>query len=133
MRAAAAVLALALVVASAAGLASCRTPPPRDGVERGSGAAAVDAGAIAPPIDAAPARVSDEECVRLIDHTLEVGLALQRTVKPPEYVPTAEQVAEIRAKLIAQRPCDALTRAQYACALAAGDQAALYDCAADAP
>lgn len=126
-------IASALVFAAA-----CRTPKGAGGGGGGSGAgseggggavgsegqgsAGGGGGEVAAPI-------SDDECLVLIDHTLALGLAEQRASKPAEYVPTAEQVAEIRTKLIAQRPCAELTRPQYVCALAAADQAALYACA----
>lgn len=124
-----------VVLPLALALAACRTPPPRDGTPgggSGSGSAtdgAGSGGSGAALVDATPAPVSDDDCVRFVDHTLEIGLAQQRATKPPEYVPTPAQMAEIRTRLIASRPCAELTRDQYECALAATTQDALYRCA----
>lgn len=108
-------------------LAACRTPaatPPAP--------TPIDAGADptdAAPADPATAAVTEAECVRFVEHTLAIGMAQQRATKPADYVPTDEQVGAIRAKLIASRPCDGMTRGLWRCALAATTQDALYRCA----
>lgn len=121
-------LVSALLLAASAG---CPTPAPRPTDPH---PAPVDAAM--PPSDdaavaeaAAPAPLAEDECVRFIDHTLAVGMAEQRASKPADYVPTDEQVAAIRAKLIASKPCAELTRPQWECALAAATRDALYRCA----
>lgn len=92
---------------------------------------APDAGVDAPEAATAPVAppLTDDECARYVDHVLELGLAAMRASKPAELVPTAEQVAESRARLLATAPCRELPRAAWECALAAADQAALYACA----
>lgn len=80
---------------------------------------------------AEPGPLTREECVALIDHELEVGMADQRARKSADLVPTADQVAALRAKLVAEQvdPCLAMPRAQWTCAMAATTQEALYACA----
>lgn len=127
----------ASLVVLALALAACpRTPAPRGGGGTGSGSSIGSStgsgdndGSGAPPVDAAPVPIGDDDCVRFVDHTLAIGLAQQRATKPPEYVPTPEQMAEIRTRLLASKPCVDLTRPEYECALAATTQDALYRCA----
>lgn len=112
-------------------IAACRTPratpagPHEPAPADAATAPPVDA-AIAPPV-AAP--LTEAECVRLVEHTLEVGMAQQRASKPAELVPTADQLGAIRTRLIASRPCAGLTRPQWQCALDATTQDAMYRCA----
>lgn len=107
-------------------ITGCPTPPPQPPQP----AAPIDA-APAPAVDApaAPAPVTDAECTQFVDHALAVGMAQQRATKRDAYVPTDDQVAVIRANLIASRPCVGLSRPQWTCALAATTQDALYACA----
>ncbi len=115
--------ALAIAAAIACGPRQVAPPP----------AAGPDAGA--------PGRTDDDEitgesaltpddCVRMIDHVLAIGMADQRARKAPELVPTAEQVATIRADMLEEQlaPCLAMPRPQWACALAARTMPALYSC-----
>lgn len=113
-------------------IAACRTPParPAGAPAPGDDAAAVEPTADAAVAEVAPAPLTEAECVRFVDHTIEVGMAQQRATKSEDYVPTAEQVAAIRTRLLAGRPCDGLTRPEWECALAATTQELLYRCAA---
>jgi hypothetical protein len=87
------------------------------------------------PAPAAPAPADDSplteaECVALIDHVLDVGIAHQRRTKKPEEVPTDEQVAQIRGEMrTAMTPeCLELDRASFRCAMAAGTDVELAAC-----
>jgi|JI10StandDraft_1071094.scaffolds.fasta_scaffold07516_1 hypothetical protein len=123
-------LAIAVVL-SACSAPSAPTTPPRPATVDAGGEAEADAGpAVAVAVVAPmPAPVTDEECGRYVDHVLAVGLDAMRATKPADLIPTPEQVAESRGRLLASRPCKELPRAAWACALAARDQAALYACA----
>ena len=123
------VVPLVLVLLS---IAACPSPSAPVGPHGGTAvdaAAAGSPGADAGAVAEAPAPLTDAECTQLVEHTLEIGMAQQRATKPADYVPTDDQVGAIRAKLIASKPCDGLTRPQWECALAASTQDALYRCA----
>jgi hypothetical protein len=117
------------VVLSACSAPSAPTTPPRPATVDAGGEAEADAGPAVAVVAPAPAPVTDEECGRYVDHVLAVGLDAMRATKPADLIPTPEQVAESRGRLLASRPCKELPRAAWACALAARDQAALYACA----
>src|SRR5204862_3348728 len=51
-----------------------------------------------PARTAATGPLTEKECVVLADHMLDVALAEQRATLPPEKVPTAEKVAEVRGR-----------------------------------
>ncbi|MEZ4399687.1 MAG: hypothetical protein R3B06_06695 [Kofleriaceae bacterium] len=122
-RALTALISLSLIVA-------CKPPP----VVAPDPEPAVDAGVpdAAPPVDAAgpvAAQVAPEACAAYVDHVLALGRAAMRANRPDELVPTDDQVADIRARLIAGAPCRELTPAEVACAMAATTQPGLYACA----
>ncbi|MBP8810896.1 MAG: hypothetical protein KBG48_26305 [Kofleriaceae bacterium] len=117
------------VVLSACSAPSAPTTPPRPATVDAAVEAEADAGPAVAVVAPAPAPVTDEECGRYVDHVLAVGLDAMRATKPADLIPTPEQVAESRGRLLASRPCKELPRAAWACALAARDQAALYACA----
>jgi hypothetical protein len=121
-------LAIAVVL-SACSAPSAPTTPPRPATVDAGGEAEADAGPAVAVVAPMPAPVTDEECGRYVDHVLAVGLDAMRATKPADLIPTPEQVAESRGRLLASRPCKELPRAAWACALAARDQAALYACA----
>jgi hypothetical protein len=96
---------------------------------------AAPAPAVPAPAPAAPAPADDSplteaECVALIDHVLDVGIAHQRRTKKPEEVPTDEQVAQIRGEMrTAMTPeCLKLDRASFRCAMAASSDTELAVC-----
>ena len=117
------------VVLSACSSPSAPTAPPRPATVDAAAEAGGDAGPEGATAAPAPAPVTDEECGRYVDHVLAVGLDAMRATKPADLIPTPEQVAESRGRLLASQPCKELPRAAWACALAARDQAALYACA----
>jgi hypothetical protein len=82
-----------------------------------------------PAVDAAPPPITADECGAYVDHVLAVALGAMRGTRAADEIPTSEQVATIRAKLVASAPCRELDRAAWTCAMAAVDQAALYACA----
>ncbi len=111
------------------GLAACpRTSPP---AAPPAPAPAIDAGPAVetPAVDAAPPPITADECGAYVDHVLAVALGAMRGTRAADEIPTSEQVAAIRAKLVASAPCRELDRAAWTCAMAAVDQAALYGCA----
>lgn len=77
-----------------------------------------------PPIT--PTTPTEGECAALIAHAVELGV-IART---PDQVPTPDELVTIRTELdAALRPgCRALTRLQYACAMAATATDALVAC-----
>src|SRR5258705_8835303 len=99
-------LACACACTCASALAACgpkhHPPPTPSPIDAASEHAPIDA-----PISAEPGPLTRDECVALIDHELEVGMADQRARKPSDLVPTADQVAALRAKLVAEQvdPC----------------------------
>lgn len=96
-----------------------------DGARDGQGAgAATGAGVAAAPLTRA-------ECEQMIDHVLAIGMEEQRKQKPAEYVPTEQQVAQIRASLVEQQlaPCLEWPRPVWECTMTAQSVASLYTCA----
>ncbi len=79
----------------------------------------------------AEAPLTRAECERMIDHVLAIGMEEQRKQKPAEFVPTEQQVAQIRASLVEQQlaPCLEWPRPVWACTMTATSVAALYTCA----
>ena len=75
------------------------------------------------------------ECEALVDHVLVVGISKQRSQVAPELVPTAAQVAAIRAELVVEMvpACVAYPRPVFACAMAAVTTDAVVACSLDAP
>lgn len=104
------------------------TPSPASDDSGDTGAANAPAAASTQPL--ATDAPTEAECVVLVDHTLAIGLEDQRKNKPAELVPTAEQVAEIRAALITEMTptCRTLPRPVYACVMAASDREAMIAC-----
>lgn len=99
------------------------------GTSAGGGGAGTGDGGGGGGTSAAP--VTSAECEQMIDHVLAIGMEEQRKNKPAEYVPTEEQVATIRAKLVAQQmeSCLAWPRPVWECTMAAATVTALYACA----
>ncbi len=116
-------LSLALGLAACPHAAPTAAPP--------APAPAIDAGPAVetPAVDAAPPPITADECGAYVDHVLAVALGAMRGTRAADEIPTSEQVAAIRAKLVASAPCRELDRAAWTCAMAAVDQAALYACA----
>jgi hypothetical protein len=82
----------------------------------------------APP---ASGPLSEAECLRLLDHYLDLAVAEKRATLPPEQVPTEEQVARIRVEMRddAKEACVGLTeRERYDCAMKARTTRALGTC-----
>jgi hypothetical protein len=113
--------ALAWAIATVACHSPATVAPP-------SSSPSVDARVIA--IDAPPAAIvvepiSDSECERYVDHVLQLGQDVMRKTKPVDEVPTSEQVAAIRARLLVAKPCRDLSRPLWTCAIAATDAEAV--------
>ena len=100
-----------------------------DGAGDGAGAGIATGGAGGDGA-AAGAPLTRAECEQMIDHVLAIGMEEQRKQKPAEYVPTEQQVADIRAKLVEQQlePCLAWPRPVWECTMAAPSVSALYAC-----
>lgn len=118
-------------VLALAALAACSSPappttptPPAPAIDAG-----LDLDAVEPPPPVAAAPLTDDDCGRYVDHVLAIGLEAMRASRSAELVPTPEQIAESRARLLATGPCRELPREAWTCALAARDQAGLYACA----
>lgn len=116
-------------------VAACgpRHAPAGDG--RGGASGPSEAPPDAAPAPPRPAPLSRAECEQMIDHVLEIGMAQQRASKPPDYVPTPEQVAQIRQRLVADQlsACLAWSRTQYQCVMASTTVETLYACAESPP
>jgi hypothetical protein len=128
----------AIMVAVLVSLAACgpkHTPPSGGGGGGGTGTGGGTSSADpdGPTADAPekPKQLSRAECEQMIDHVLELGMAQQRASKPPEYVPSEEQVAKIRQQLVAEQlsACLAWSRPQWECVMASTTIEALYTCA----
>jgi hypothetical protein len=102
------------------------------GAATGSGTSTSDGGPATPP---RPPPLSRAECEQMIDHVLDVGMAQQRASKPADYVPTPEQVAKIRERLVIDQlsACLAWSRTQWQCVMTATTVETLYGCAETAP
>ena len=124
-------LAAVVILACAAGCGPRHRPAPAGGdLDAGAPPAGDGDGDGDGATEGAAAPLTRDECVRMVDHVLDLGMAVQRARKAPEYVPTAEQVAKIRDQLIAEQlePCLAMPRGQWDCAMAARTMDALYGC-----
>ena len=67
-------------------------------------------------------QLTEAECMRLLDHYLDLAMAEKRATLPADQVPSAEQVARIRLAMRdeAQRNCVGRTeRGRYECAMGA--------------
>lgn len=78
----------------------------------------------------APSGPTQAQCEALLEHTLALGLAEQRAAVTPELVPTADDVAAIRADLGPAMIADCLTYPAevLACAMAASSTRAIAEC-----
>jgi len=123
-------IVLALAMAAACGPKNSPTPVPPDPPEGGGSGTAGGGGGTGAVADK-PKPLSRAECEQMIDHVLEVGLAQQRASKAPEHVPTKEQVAAIRERLVADQlsACLAWSRSQWDCVMASTTVETLYACA----
>ena len=101
-----------------------------------------------PPPDAAPAAMTDagapslpatpsgDECDALLDHMLDLYVAQQRLDRPPEWVPTADGQAKVRASMVKDgflKQCLDFPREAYACTMAAARFADAVRCAGGDP
>jgi hypothetical protein len=89
-------------------------------------------GAAAPaPAPADDRPLTEDDCSAMIGHIVDVGMEAQRRTKPADKVPTADAVAEIKAKMIESMmpQCLQFDRASWKCAMDATTEAALDDCA----
>src|SRR5215208_3792479 len=113
---------LRLVIATAIVAAACGSrggsPPPTAPGPAGSSADA-PAATETTPAPAPDAPLSDDECARLVNHIIDIGLDVQRRTRRPEEVPTEEQVAKIRAELVPKMrtQCAHFSRASWQCAM----------------
>ena len=78
--------------------------------------------------------LTEAECMKLLDHYLELAMAEKRATLPEDQVPTEEQVARIRTAMRdeARESCIGKTeRGQFDCAMKAGTTRALATCLAE--
>lgn len=78
--------------------------------------------------------LTESECMKLLDHYLELAMAEKRATLPEDQVPTEEQVARIRTAMRdeARASCVGKTeRGQFDCAMKAGTTRALATCLAE--
>jgi hypothetical protein len=145
-------IARALVLALTVGAAACggHHPPATGpgggaaGAGGGSGAGPVAGSGAAPGSAATPApgagsgaaaddssRLSRDECVAMLNHVLDLQVAEKRRTVSAEDAPTDEEIATIRAGMIAELTdsCLRLRRADWRCAMDATDVAAFRACA----
>ena len=90
----------------------------------------------AAPRPAPDAPLTHDECVRMVDHLLDVALTEQRATLPPDKVPTDEQVDQIRAGMHpdVDQKCvggDKRDREQFDCIMAGKTKAEMDVCAPD--
>jgi hypothetical protein len=78
----------------------------------------------------ADAPVTREECVAVLGHIVDIGMADQRKRLPPDQAPTDEDVAKARKRTIdgGLEECLKMPRTMYACAMKAQDAAAMKAC-----
>jgi|GEM_PF-2382786 len=125
-------LALTTLVAIACGGTQTAKPtPPGDHADAGAGAGAAvsEAGAVAAGPDAG-AVLTGADCNRLIDHVLQIAVIAHNKKEKPQYQPTKQQVAAIRAKLRKELGpmCLRFGRAKFDCVMAATDRASYAAC-----
>ena len=84
----------------------------------------------APPTAPASSPLERADCARLLEHYLELELVELGATRPPEEVPTADQVATIRSEMTASGMdgCVGAPRPPFDCAMAAVDKPALRAC-----
>ena len=75
-----------------------------------------------------------DECIRMVDHLLDIALTEQKATLPPDKVPTDEQVAAIRADMHSKvdEKCvggGKRDREQYDCIMAGKTKAEVDTCA----
>lgn len=107
-------LALLVACSSSSGAPPAATPaaaPAQDDASDSTAAAAT-------PSDAP---LTEDDCVALFDHLIDIKLDELRASVPPDQVPTDEQVEEIRERMRSEEMprCLAGDRQTFACALAA--------------
>jgi hypothetical protein len=120
-RAALVPVALAVLCAACGGGSKHSSPAPTGS----SGTAAVPRGS---------GPLTEAECMRLLDHYLELAMAERRATLPAEEVPTEEQVARIRVDMRenAKETCIGRTeRVRYECAMMATTTRSLATCLTD--
>jgi hypothetical protein len=116
-------LSLTLAVAACGGGQPSGGARPGESGGSGEGAAVASTGPLTEP-----------ECMRLLDHYLELAMAEKRATLPEDQVPTEEQVARIRTSMRdeARESCIGKTeRGQFDCAMKAGTTRALATCLAE--
>jgi len=121
-----------------AGVLACGSKQPTAAPAPGGNgpAATPDAGAAVPDPgvpDQAP--LSEDECARMINHLVDIGLETQRRGKKPEELPAAEQVTEIRSTMVREMmpECLRFDRASWRCAMNATTSEQVTVCAGAEP
>ena len=121
---------LSLALAAACGGGS-------SGKGAGDGTTPAGGGGGAQPAEARPAPdapLTHDECIRMVDHLLDVALTEQKATLPPDKVPTDEQVEKIRASMHADvdQKCvggGTKDREQFDCIMAGKTKAEMDGCA----
>jgi hypothetical protein len=108
------------------------------GVASGSGsgsAVASDAGALAGTgagtgTGTTGGAITQEDCVLVLGHIVDVGMAEKKKTMPPDQAPNEEDAAKARQKVIdaGMEECLKMPRAMFDCAMKAQDSAALRAC-----
>jgi hypothetical protein len=96
------------------------------GASAGSGGGAASGSAVSPD-----APLAKDECVTMLGHIFDLGIAEKRKTWKPKDTPDADQLADYKAKMITanvQECMQTLPRDQYACAIKAATAADLEAC-----
>lgn len=109
---------------AALAIAACGSGKPGDSTHPRGGSARPDAGAPQGTADGP----SERECDELVDHAIEIELAARRAQQHAKPMPTADELARLRAELRGDPGCRALSREAYRCAMAAATLAELEAC-----
>jgi hypothetical protein len=122
------VLVAILALAACSGGGNKPDPENPTGGGGGSGSAPVGDGGGS----AATGPITRADCEAMVGHILEVGVAATKRTRPETEWPTDEQVAQIRADMIADEKgmndCMAFDRAAMDCVMAATTTDALQAC-----
>jgi hypothetical protein len=74
--------------------------------------------------------ITKEDCVLVLGHIVDVGMAEKKKTMPPDQAPNEEDAAKARQKVIdsGMDECLKMPRAMFECAMNAQDTAALRAC-----
>jgi hypothetical protein len=122
--------AVALVMfVGIAGAACGHKTPHGTTTETGSGTGTGTGSATGTGVSA-DAALTKDECVTMLGHIFDLGIAEKKKTWKPEETPTDDKLADFKAKMIEAnvQECLQLPRDQYACAIKAQTAAELEAC-----